>query len=174
MNIYKLTLLALLAALGVAGRSFLGFIPNVQPVTSLIIICGFLLGPMSAVMLSVLITLASNLLLGSGIWTIWQIISWSLIGLASGLLGKYIYRMRLYMIAIFSVFCGYFYGFLISLTMYRISGDFFLAYYFSGLPFDTYHALGNAIFIFLLFPILSKFIRKYAANRFDIQHIKVK
>lgn len=174
MNVYKLTLLAILAALGLAGRSVLGFIPNVQPVTALVIISGLLLGPVSAVILSILITCLSNLLLGTGIWTIWQIVSWSLIGFSSGLLGKYIPRMPMYMIVIFSMLCGYFYGLLISLTTYQISGNFFLAYYLSGLPFDTYHAVGNAIFMVLLYPILSTFIRKYAMNRFDIQDFRTK
>src|SRR5690625_7105863 len=79
MSVYRLTLLAILAALGVVGRSLFVFLPNVQPVTAIIIICGIILGPISAFVLSILITFLSNMLLGMGIWTVWQIISWGLI-----------------------------------------------------------------------------------------------
>ncbi|MFD1360589.1 ECF transporter S component [Lentibacillus salinarum] len=166
MNTYKLTLLALLAALAVVGRSVFAFLPNVQPVTSLIIICGLVLGPLAAVILAVLTTFLSNMLLGMGVWTIWQVTSWVLIGLVSGWIGKYPGRLPIY---VYAVICGYFYGFIISLTTYSIAGKFW-SYYLAGLPFDTYHAIGNAVFIFVLYPIISHFFKKYATNRFQLQN----
>ncbi|QKY69228.1 ECF transporter S component [Lentibacillus sp. CBA3610] len=169
MNTYKLTLLALLAALAVVGRSFFAFLPNVQPVTALIIICGFLLGPMAALTLALLTTFLSNMLLGMGIWTIWQVVSWAMIGVMSGWLGKYFGQIPIYAIALFAVFSGYLYGFIISLTTYSIAGKFW-PYYLAGLPFDTYHAIGNAVFIILLYPIVSHFFKKYANNRFNLQN----
>ncbi len=87
MNTYKLTLLALLAALAVVGRYAFQFLPNVQPITAIIILTGIFLGPVSSVILSVLVVFLSNMLLGMGIWTVWQIISWCLIGLTAGIIG---------------------------------------------------------------------------------------
>src|SRR5699024_4681357 len=169
MNTYKLTLLALLASLAVVGRSVFAFLPNVQPVTSLIIICGLLLGPIAAIILALLTTFLSNMLLGMGIWTIWQVVSWALIGLISGCIGKYPGRLPIYVIVMFSVFSGYLYGFIISLTTYSIRGKFW-PYYLMGLTFDTYHAIGNAVFIMLLYPIIRHFFKTYANNRFHIQN----
>ncbi|MDY0405674.1 ECF transporter S component [Virgibacillus sp. 179-BFC.A HS] len=169
MNVYKLTLLAIFAALGVAGRLVLVYVPNVQPASALIIVCGLMLGPLSAVILAFLIAFLSNMLLGVGIWTIWQIFAWSLIGLISGWIGKYPRKIPLIIMMLFGIFCGYFYGFVISLTSYQITGQFFLAYYLAGLPYDTYHAIGNAVFILLLYPILQRFTKKYAKHRFPIQ-----
>lgn len=169
MNTYKLTLLALLAALAVVGRVFFVFLPNVQPATSLVIICGLILGPVSAIILAFLITFLSNMILGMGIWSIWQIISWGLIGLISGLLGKFFKSIPTYIIVVFSVFCGYFYGFIISLTTYQVTGQFW-PYYLGGLPFDTNHAIGNAAFIILLYPTITYFFKRYAHNRFNIQN----
>lgn len=168
MNTYKLTLLAFLATLGVVGRNLFAFLPNVQPVTSLIIICGLILGPGSAILLAVLITFLSNMTLGMGIWAIWQIISWGIIGLISGLLGKYFNKIPLYIIVIFSIISGYLYGFIISLTTYQVTGKF-LPYYLAGLPFDTNHAISNAVFTVLLYPIIRFHFKKYAFNRFFIQ-----
>src|SRR5690625_2342428 len=119
--------------------------------------------------LSFLITFLSNMSLGMGVWTVWQIISWSIIGLLSGLLGKFYKNIPLYIIIIFSVFSGYLYGFIISLTTYQVTGMFW-PYYLAGLPFDTNHAIGNAIFIVLLYPIISYFFKKYAQNRFHLQN----
>ncbi|AXI09372.1 ECF transporter S component [Oceanobacillus zhaokaii] len=169
MNTYKLTLLALLAALAIAGRLVFQIIPNVQPVTSLIIICGILLGPLSAFILAILTTFLSNMLLGMGIWTIWQIISWGLIGLLSGILSKFFKKLPLYVIVIFAFFSGYLYGFIISLTTYQVTGHFW-PYYVAGLPFDTSHAIGNAIFVIIFYPIISSLMNKYAANRFSFRN----
>lgn len=169
MNVYKVTLLALLAALGIVGRAFFVFLPNVQPVTSLIIISGLILGPMSAILLAILTTFLSNIILGMGIWTVWQIISWGLIAVISGLIGKMFSKIPFYMIIIFAVVCGYFYGFIISLTTYQVSGKFW-PYYLIGLPFDTNHAIGNAVFITLLYPPIKFLFKRYALNRFTIRH----
>lgn len=165
MNPYKLTLLAILAALAIVGRYAFVFIPNVQPVTSIIIITGLILGPGAAVILSLLITFVSNMLLGMGVWVIWQTLAWGIIGLISGIIGNVFTRISFPFIVFFSIFCGYFYGLIISLTNYQISGEFW-AYYFSGLLFDTNHAIGNAVFMMFFYPLISYLVKKYAADTF--------
>lgn len=169
MNTYKLTLLSLLAALAVAGRYAFQFMPNVQPVTALVIICGIILGPLSAVLLAFVTTFLSNMLLGMGIWTIWQVISWGLIGFISGVFSKTLKKMPFPLIVLYAMLSGYFYGLVISLTNYQITGKFW-PYYIAGLPFDTSHAIGNAVFTVLLFPIISHHAAKYADRRFEINH----
>lgn len=156
-------MLALLAALAVVGRSVFVFIPNVQPVTAIIITCGLILGPGAAVILAILTTFLSNMILGMGIWSIWQITSWGLIGIISGLLGKLFKKVPIFVIILFAAFSGYFYGFVISLTTYQISGKFW-PYYLAGLPFDTNHAIGNVVFIIVLYPTISFLLKKYAKN----------
>lgn len=160
MNTYKLTLLALLAAIAVIGRYIFVFIPNVQPVTAIIIIGGLFLGPGSAFLLAVLVTFLSNMILGMGIWAIWQIVSWGLIGIISGLIGKYFKKVPISIILIYSLVAGYLYGLTISLTTYQVSGQFW-PYYLAGLPFDTYHAIGNVLFMIIFYPAISYFFNKY-------------
>ncbi|MEN2766149.1 ECF transporter S component [Ornithinibacillus xuwenensis] len=167
MNIYKITLIALLATLAIVGRVAVSFIPSVQPVTSIIIISGIFLGPVSGILLAILVTFLSNMLLGTGIWTVWQIITWGLIGLISGIIGKYTKKFPLYVVVLFAVFCGYFYGFVVSLVNYQVTGQGFLAYYLAGLPFDTNHAIGNAAFMILLYPAIT-----FIFNNYITKHLK--
>ncbi|WP_404453226.1 ECF transporter S component [Oceanobacillus kapialis] len=165
MNSYKLTLLAILASLAVLGRYIFVFLPNVQPVTSLIIICGLLLGPISAMLLAILVTFLSNMLLGMGIWAVWQFISWALIGLISGILRKQLSNAPIALLAVYASLCGFLYGLVISLTSYQISGHFW-PYYLAGLPFDTQHAVGNALFILLFYPVFNFLFKRYINSNF--------
>jgi energy-coupling factor transport system substrate-specific component len=168
VNTYKITLLALLATLAVIGRVAFNFLPNVQPVTSIIIVCGIFLGPVSGIVLALLITFLSNMIMGTGIWTIWQIISWGIIGLTSGVLGKVVKkRIPTFVVVLLAIVSGYFYGLIISLTNYQITGQSFYTYYIAGLPFDTYHAIGNAVFMVLLYPTISYIFRNYTAKHFN-------
>ncbi|WP_174613635.1 ECF transporter S component [Virgibacillus ihumii] len=169
MNTYKLTLLAVLAALAVVGRYVFAFLPNVQPVTSLIIICGLLLGPLAAVLLAILTTFLSNMLLGMGIWTVWQVVSWGLIGVLSGLLGKYPKKFPFWVIVAFSIFSGFLYGFVISLMTYSIAGEFW-PYYLAGLPFSVNHAVGNAIFMVVFYPVISHLFKTYSNKHFYLKN----
>ncbi|WP_249871896.1 ECF transporter S component [Oceanobacillus saliphilus] len=169
MNTYKITIIALLAAMAVAGRYAFQFIPNVQPVTALIIICGIILGPLSAMLLAFLTTFLSNMLMGMGVWTVWQIISWSIIGILSGVMSKFLKRVPFAVIVLFAVFSGYLYGLIISLTNYQITGKFW-PYYIAGLPFDTSHAIGNAVFIIFLYPIIAHLFSRYAQKRFTVRN----
>ncbi|GIO28483.1 ECF transporter S component [Ornithinibacillus bavariensis] len=164
MNIYKITLLALLATLAVVGRIAVNYIPNVQPVTSVIIISGIFLGPIAGFILAFLVTFLSNMILGTGIWTIWQILAWGIIGILSGLMGKAFKKIPFIVIVIFSFFSGYLYGIIVSLTNYQVTGQGFIVYYLAGLPFDTYHAIGNAVFMMLLYPTIAYVFKKYINN----------
>src|SRR5699024_5345578 len=72
-----------------------------------------------------LTTFLSNMILGMGIWTIWQVIAWALIGFLSGMIGKYSTKLPLYIIVSFSFMSGYIYGLIISLTTYQVTENFF-------------------------------------------------
>lgn len=156
----RITLLALLAALATVGRISFNFLPNVQPVTSLIIICGIWLGPVAGIILAVLSTVLTNMILGAGLWTFPQIIAWALIGVLSGLLGKFFKRLPTWVVALYSGVMGYLYGVGIALMYGSIIGHFW-PYLISSIPFDTYHAVGNVVFMILLYPVLSRLFERF-------------
>lgn len=158
----KLALLGVLIALCVVGRIAFASIPNVQPVTAIIIICSFWMGPITGLILACGSTIASNMVLGSGTWTVTQIIAWAIIGLTSGIIGKWFKKTPVVILALYAGLCGLLYGFVMSLER-LVVGKLFWPYYLAGIPFDVNHAIGNVVFFIVLFPVLSRLLKERAA-----------
>ncbi len=148
----------MLCAVAVVGRIALGFIPNVQPVTAILILMGAYIGVCDAAISAVVVVIVTNLLLGTGIWSIWQMIVWASIGVLSGIFFRECKNPILMLI--WAVASGYIYGAVISIWSWNsitASSGGYVAYWLAGLPYDTYHALGNGVFIWFLQPIFAKF-----------------
>ncbi|MCU9594813.1 ECF transporter S component [Caldibacillus thermolactis] len=160
MNAKRISLLAMLITIAVVGRIIFTFIPNVQPMTTIIIIASFLVSPMEAIVIAVLSTILSNLYLGMGPWAIWQVLIWAMIGLISGLLGRVHTKIPLPILVMYAGFCGLFYGFIMSIAMSFIMEMDFWVYYLAGLPFDMSHAIGNMVFFAILYPVLFRLFKR--------------
>ena len=78
-------LVAVLAALAVAGRIVLAPIPNVVATTDIVFFAGFALGPAPGFAVGALGGLVSNFWLGQGVWTPWQMVGWGMTGVAGGI-----------------------------------------------------------------------------------------
>ena len=76
----KFAILGLLGLLGIVGRILMSPIPNVQPVTVIVLLVGIRMGAKESIFLASIIALSSNLILGNGVWTIYQAAAWSIIG----------------------------------------------------------------------------------------------
>ncbi|WP_339146539.1 ECF transporter S component [Sutcliffiella sp. BMC8] len=162
MTTKKIALLGMLIALCVVGRIAFASVPNVQPVTAIIIICAFWMGPLSGVILAVGTTFATNLVLGTGLWTFTQIFAWSVIGLVSGALGIWFKKVPVFILSLYAGLCGLFFGLVLSIQNMVVGGFPFLPYYLAGLPFDINHAIGNVVFFIVLYPILSRLLNEKA------------
>ena len=163
LSTYRLTLIAVLAAMATVGRFFMQHIPNVQPVTAIIILSAFFLGPLSGFLIAFITTYLTNLALGMGIWTLWQLLAWSIIGVLAGLLGKFIRRRTIVFLTVLGFLSGFLFGFFFALINYIVTGKF-LAYYLVGLPMDFYHALSNVLFIYLLYRPFSRLFARELTN----------
>ncbi|MGP4041373.1 ECF transporter S component [Gracilibacillus sp. D59] len=159
MSTNKLTLISLLAAVCVIGRITFQFLPNIQPVTSIIIISGAMLGVLPAICIAIITTYITNLFLGMGIWTIWQMIAWALIGLIAGLIGKMKSQKQMFLLTIFAFIAAFIYGLIVNLGTFTFAGSF-VAYYLAGITFDIAHAVGNVIFMIILYPILNRVFQR--------------
>lgn len=82
-----IVLLAVLAAIG-AIEEFRAAIPSVQAALFIIIMAGVVFGKETGFLTGVLTALVSDLFLGLGYWTVFQMIAWGLMGLTAGMLSS--------------------------------------------------------------------------------------
>jgi prenyltransferase beta subunit len=76
-------LVATLAALAALGRDAFAAVPDVKPTTAIVLVAGIAFGAGPGFAVGALAALASNVLLGEGPWTPWQMLGWG----AAGVLG---------------------------------------------------------------------------------------
>ena len=161
--------LAVMAALGVVGRTVFQLIPlpNFKPVSAIVIITAVAFGPEAGFMTGALTAFVSNFIFGQGPWTPWQMFSFGIIGFLAGILyQKGILKARKRDLCI--------YGFLSVVLIYGgimnpasilmsygyITPASLVAFYISGIPVDLVHALSTVIFLwFLSRPLLEKLER---------------
>jgi prenyltransferase/squalene oxidase-like repeat protein len=77
---------ATLAALAALGRDAFVALPDVKPITAMTLVVGYALGPLAGFSVGALGMLASNVLLGQGPYTPWQMAAWGVVGLSGAAL----------------------------------------------------------------------------------------
>jgi energy-coupling factor transport system substrate-specific component len=169
----ELVLLAVLASIAAVGRIPFASIPSVQPTTFVIMMAGLVFGAESGFMVGAVAALASNMVLGQGPWTPWQMVAWGLVGLTAGLLGKSKFFNQKWGRILFGVVWGFLFGWimnlwgLLSLSQSGMVLDTkaFLAYFAGSVLFDSMHSASNVFFLLIFGEIwikqLSRFKRKY-------------
>jgi hypothetical protein len=78
---------ATLAAIAALGRDAFVALPDVKPITAITFVVGYALGPLPGFSVGAIGMLASNVMLGQGPYTPWQMAAWGLVGLAGAALG---------------------------------------------------------------------------------------
>ena len=164
----ELVVIAVLCAIGVAGRSAFFMLPQFKPVLALVIIAGVAFGGETGFLVGAVTMLASNVLFSQGPWTPWQMFSMGIIGFLAGVLfRKGLLRRSCGSLAIFGAFAAVIiYGGIMNpaaALMYSsqsINWEVILAYYVSGLPMDLIHAAATVIFLLIAAePMLEKLDR---------------
>jgi energy-coupling factor transport system substrate-specific component len=160
-------LVAALAALAVAGRLVLAPIPNVVATTDIALITGYALGAAPGFAVGALAAPISNLWLGQGPWTPWEMAGWGLVGLAGAALARVTGR-RLGRVGMACAcgLAGLAYGALMDLSLMVTYGgeqslDRFLALSARGVPFNVAHAAGNFALALAAGPALVAMISRY-------------
>ena len=153
----ELILLAVLCAMGVAGRAAFYMLPNFKPVTALVILSAVALGPESGFLVGSMTMLLSNVFMQQGPWTPYQMFAMGIIGFLAGLLfQKGLLRRDRLSLSIF----GFLSAFLIyggvmnpaAMLLYQPSPSWklLLAYFIQGVPVDLVHAISTFLFLWLL------------------------
>ena len=164
----ELVTIAVLCAIGVAGRSAFFMLPQFKPVLALVIISGVAFGGETGSLVGAVTMLASNVLFSQGPWTPWQMFSMGMIGFLAGILfRKGLLRRSRGSLATFGAFAAVIiYGGIMnpaSAIMYssvNLKWEIIMAYYVSGLPMDLVHAAATVIFLLIAAePMLEKLDR---------------
>src|SRR6476661_7568058 len=165
-------LVAALAALAVAGRLVLAPIPNVVATTDIVLITGYAVGGAPGFAVGALAAVVSNLWLGEGPWTPWQMAGWGLVGVGGAALG-FITRRALGRVGLAAAcaIAGFAYGALLDLSVMVGYGgeqslDRYLAISARGVPFNVAHAAGNVALALAAGPALVRMIARYR-ERFE-------
>jgi len=163
-------LVAALAALAVAGRLAFAPIPNVQATTDIVLFTGFALGAAPGFAVGALAALVSNLWLGQGPWTPWEMAGWGLVGVGGALLGALTgHRLGRIPLAVACGLAGLAYGVLLDFSVMATAGgplslDRYLAIAARGVPFNLAHALGNIALALAAGPALVRMISRYRSR----------
>ena len=162
-----LILLILLGAFAVSGRVLLDPIPNVQPVTVIVLLAGIHFGAPRAVALAAAVALCSNVLLGHGLWSLYQAVGWSAVGVAGAALSNRLYvdgRMAIRALAALAAVSAFAFDWIVSLSvLHSLSSEVFLIYLMAGIPYDLLHAAGNVVFVAWLANPLSEIMTRHVA-----------
>jgi energy-coupling factor transport system substrate-specific component len=158
-----LALVATLGGIAAAGRVLFAPVPGVQPVTVIVAASGAALGPKRGFAVGALAALASNVFLGQGPYTPWQMLAWGGCGALAGLLRPLLRRRVAF--AAFCLLLGYAYGLVL---------DFWQWYAFmphtwaaltvtlgAGFAFNTAHALGNVVLALVAGPELRRVLERH-------------
>jgi energy-coupling factor transport system substrate-specific component len=159
----EITVIATLAAAAAAGRVLLAPVPDVQPVTVIVVATGVALGVRPGVAVGAAAAFVSNFFLGQGLWTPWQMLAWAGCGAVGGLFAP-VLRGRIP----FAVACcllGFAFGFVLDLwnwyAFYPHTWQAFVARQAAGFPFDVAHATGNLLLALAAGPELRRLLERY-------------
>jgi energy-coupling factor transport system substrate-specific component len=158
-----LTLVATLGGIAAAGRVLFAPVPGVQPVTVIVAAAGVALGPKRGFAVGALAALVSNLFLGQGPHTPWQMLAWGGCGLVAGL-GRRLLERRL----AFACLCfalGYAFGLLMDVWHWYgylpHTTAALVVVLGTGIAFNTAHAVGNLALALAAGPELRRVLERY-------------
>jgi energy-coupling factor transport system substrate-specific component len=149
----EIAVMGVMTAVLEASVHAMAAIPNVEPVTLLLMLYTLFLGG------KVVYVLAAYLLLegcfyGFGLWWVMYLYTWPLLAFLT-------YRLRrqqsVWVFAILAGLFGLFFGALCSIPYFFISGvSGAFAWWVSGIPFDLIHCASNFLLCLFLFPPLRR------------------
>ena len=163
----ELVLIAVLCAIGVAGRAAFFMVPQFKPVIALTIIAGVAMGGETGFLVGAMTMLVSNLMFSQGPWAPWQMFCTGIIGFLAGVLFRkgWLRRNRMSLCIYGTLSAIIIYGGIMNpaaalMYMHELNWQMLATYYVSGFPVDCVHAAGTWLFLwFAAEPMLEKLDR---------------
>lgn len=155
------------------GRVIFAIIPQVQPVTALVIVMGSVYGGKRGYVTGALCALVSNMFLGQGPWTLFQMTGWGIVGFIAGEIGKVTSKLserkRTLIFTVYAFLSAYLYSFITDFSTICYLGDSLsiasvIAVYMAGFAFAIGHAVFNSIFTAGFFGLLERKLKRIKEN----------
>lgn len=164
----ELVVIAVLCAMGIAGRSAFFMLPQFKPVMAITIISGVAFGGETGFLVGAVTMLASNMLFSQGPWTPWQMFAMGLTGFFAGILFRkgLLRRTRISLCIYGAIVAIVIYGGIMNPASALIwstgtlTKEIIIAYYITGFPMDCIQAFGTVFFLYFASePMLEKLDR---------------
>ena len=157
LTVYQITLFAMLAALTFGAKWVMAPLPNIEPVTLMVMIFGAVFG-WKAVFPVYTYVAAEFLFYGIGTWNVCYLYVW-LVPMAMGIVLRRMESPLGWAIAAGAF--GLAFGALCAIAQFFIGGiGFAVSWWASGISFDLIHCAGNFVMALALFVPLRKLVER--------------
>tara|TARA_S200000501_G_scaffold276968_1_gene260810 strand:- start:444 stop:1094 length:651 start_codon:yes stop_codon:yes gene_type:complete len=164
-----LTILALMTIFAITGRILLEPLPNVQPVTVVVLLVGIHYGATRSISVATIIAISSNLVMGHGLWTFYQALGWSLVGVTGALLSQSLRvddKISVPRVASVSFVVAFVFDWVVSASvLHTLPLETLPVYILAGLPFDLVHGVGNIAFAAWMAEPISDIMSRHSTSR---------
>lgn len=157
LTVREITLFGMLAALTFGAKVVMSYLPNIEPVSLMVMIFGVVFGWKALFPVYVYVA-AEILFYGLGTWNVNYLYIWTGLAVAAVLLRKLRHPL---IWAVLSGAFGLMFGVLCAPVDVFIGGwSYAVAKWASGIPFDIAHCVGNFAIALLLFAPLRTLVEK--------------
>lgn len=157
LTVRQITLFGMLAALTFGAKVAMSYLPNIEPVSLMVMVFGVVFGWKSLFPVYVYVV-AEILFYGLGTWNVNYLYIWSILAVAAVLLRNLRHPFGW---AVLSGVFGLLFGALCAPVDVVIGGwGYAAAKWVSGIPFDIAHCVGNIVIALLLFAPLRTLLEK--------------
>lgn len=155
INIKDIALVGIMAATIEVSKLAMSYLPNIEPVTLLIVLYSLVFGPVVFYAIIIFVVL-EGLLYGFGIWWFIYVYIWPLLAVVVLLFRK---QTSVWFWTVVATMFGLLFGFLSAGPTLILSGPAAaFSYFIAGIPFDLLHGAGNFVLMAVLYLPLRKIL----------------
>ena len=152
-----MTLFAVLGAMTFAAKYVMSGLPNIEPVSLMVMLFGAIFGRRALWPIGVYVAM-EVLFYGLGIWNVMYLYIWPLLGLLTWFLRKMEHPLGW---ALLSGGFGLMFGALCAPVDMAMGGlEYAIAKWISGIPFDIAHCAGNFVIALVMFRPMRRLMEK--------------
>jgi prenyltransferase beta subunit len=164
-----IAVVATLGALAALGRDAFAAVPDVKPITAIVLVGGLAFGAGPGFAIGAISALASNLLLGEGPWTPWQMLGWGVVGvLGAGLGAVSARRPPVLVLALACAAAAEVFNLILDLYTWTGTGNHslrgFVVVLGTALTFDITHVVASFAFAIAFGPALLRMLMRVRAR----------